>query len=232
MKRKQLERLREELLRERQDLQTRLHESEHDGLAVSMNDSIGELSGYDNHPADVGTELYERGKDIALNEQSEKRLREIDEAIDRMTDGTYGFCAECGREIPYGRLKANPTAKYCIEHQLHDDESNRRSVEEDVLAPPFEKHDFDAGDFTGFDAEDSWQAVEQYGTSNPPDFYREGENYNELGNEPDEHRGATEDIEDVATTDISGTTLKDGSVGVTRNAAYRRLQDEEDAERS
>ena len=122
MKRKQLERLREELLRERQDLQTRLHESEHDGLAVSMNDSIGELSGYDNHPADVGTELYERGKDIALNEQSEKRLREIDEAIDRMTDGTYGFCAECGREIPYGRLKANPTAKYCIEHQLHDDE--------------------------------------------------------------------------------------------------------------
>ena len=46
-----------------------------------MNDAIGELSGYDNHPADVGTELYERGKDIALSGQSEKRLREIDEAI-------------------------------------------------------------------------------------------------------------------------------------------------------
>ena len=46
--------------------------------------------------------------------------------------------------------------------------------------------------------------MEQYGTSNPPDFYREGEHYNELGNEADERRGAVEDIEEVATTDTSG----------------------------
>ncbi|AQS55534.1 TraR/DksA C4-type zinc finger protein [Novibacillus thermophilus] len=232
MKREQLEQLREELLRERQELEARLQESEHGGLAVSMNDAIGELSGYDNHPADVGTELYERGKDIALSEQREKRLREIDEALDRMADGTYGVCAECGREVPYERLKANPAAKYCAEHQPRSDEIDRRPAEEDVLAPPFEKHQFDTGDFTGFDAEDAWQAVEQYGTSNPPDFYREGEHYNELGNEADERRGAVEDIEEVATTDTSGRSLKDGWADVTRNAAYRRLQAEEDAERS
>ena len=106
-------------------------------------------------------------------------------------------------------------------------------VEEDVLAPPFEKHQFDTGDFTGFDAE---ELVASGGTvrhvKSAGFLPGKGEHYNELGNEADEHRGATEDIEEVATTDISGRTFKDGSADVTRNAAYRRLQAEEDAERS
>lgn len=227
-----MEQLRAELIQKQQDIQRRLQENEHYGLEFGMNDSVGEFSGYDNHPADLGTEIYERGKDIALNEESEERLREIDDAIKRMDAGTYGICVECGRDIPIERLQAVPTAKYCIEHQPKDDVSNRRPTEEDVLTPPFEKHNFDNDDYTGFDAEDAWQAVEQYGTSNPPDFYREGENYNELGNEPDERRGAAHDIEEVAVTDITGERLDDGSIDVTRNASYHRLQEEEDAERS
>lgn len=228
----QMEQLRQELMHERQDIQNRLDDNEHYGLGLNMNEAVGEFSGYDNHPADLGTEIYERGKDIALNEESEERLQEIDDALDRMDAGTYGICAKCGRDIPVERLQAVPTAKYCIEHQHNDDVSNRRPAEEDVLAPPFEKHNFDTDDYTGFDAEDAWQQVEQYGTSNPPDFYREGENYNELGNEPDERRGTAEDIEEVAITDITGKRLEDGSIDITRNASYRRLQAEEDAERS
>lgn len=229
----QRERLRVSLLEERRDLQRRLQDNEHYGLEINMNDSVGELSGYDNHPADLGTELYERGKDIALNEQSESRLQEVEAALHRMEAGTYGVCEECGRDIPYERLQANPMVRYCIEHERDDYVSDRRPVEEEVIAPMYEKYNFDGDDSeTEFDAEDAWQAVEQYGTSNPPDFYREGENYNELGNEPDERRGTVEDIEEVTVSDISGKRLEDGSIEVTRNSAYHRMQDEEDAERS
>lgn len=233
VKQEHLIQLRRQLEEEQRDIENRLNENEHYGLKTGMNDSVGELSGYDNHPADLGTEIYERGKDIALNEQSETSLTEIEAALKRMDEGTYGICIECGREIPYERLQAVPTAQYCVEHQPNDDVSNRRPAEEDVLAPPFEKHNFDKDDReTEFDAEDAWQAVEQYGTSNPPDFYREGENYNELGNEPDERRGAVADIEEVAVTDITGERNDDGSIEFTRNSAYDRLQDEEDEERS
>lgn len=199
-----MERLRTSLLKERRNLEKRLQNNEHYGLGTNMNASVGELSGYDNHPADLGTEIYERGKDIALNEQSESRLQEIDEALERMDAGVYGVCDECGRDIPYERLQANPTARYCIEHERDEYVSDRRPAEEDLMAPMYEKHHFDGDDSeTEFDAEDAWQSVEQYGTSNPPDFYREGKNYNELGNDPDERRGVVEDVEDVAVTDQS-----------------------------
>jgi len=67
--------LRNQLLEEKRRLEERLKKTEIYGLEQGMNDSIGELSGYDNHPGDIGTELYERGKDLALNEEDETRLK-------------------------------------------------------------------------------------------------------------------------------------------------------------
>ena len=233
MTEEQLARLRQMLINEKKDIENRMKDNDHYGLQLSMRDSISEFSMYDNHPADIGTEVYERGKDIALNELSETRVEEIDQALARMDEGTYGMCDRCGREIAFERLEAVPTTKYCVEHQPNDDVSHRRSAAEDILSPPFDKHNFDKTDVeTEFDAEDAWQAVEQYGTSNPPDFYREGENYNELGNEPDEQRGYVQDIEAVAVTDLEGNRLEDGAIDFTRNDAYERLQEDEDAERS
>lgn len=227
----QLNKLRNQLLQEQRDIEKHLDDTNHYGLKTNMNDAGGEFTGYDNHPADLGTAMFERGKDVALNEQSETHLREIASALKRMDKGTYGYCAECQREISYDRLQAVPTAKYCIEHQPSDDVSFRRPVEEEVLAPPFGQFDFDEDDDeTQFDAEDAWQAVEQYGTSNPPDFYREGENYNELGIESDERRGAVEDIEQVAVVDSTGNQNDDGSIEFTRNDAYDRLQEQLDEE--
>jgi DnaK suppressor protein len=52
-----------------------------------------------------------------------RELEEVREALQRIEDGKFGKCVECGKPIPLGRLEAIPWAKYCVEHQrLHDSE--------------------------------------------------------------------------------------------------------------
>jgi RNA polymerase-binding transcription factor len=55
-------------------------------------------------------------------------LTQVRAALERLANGTYGKCADCGRQIEPNRLKAIPWTPYCLEDQLrHDDESARRS---------------------------------------------------------------------------------------------------------
>jgi YteA family regulatory protein len=216
--------LRGQLLEEKRRLEERLAGNDHFGMARGMNDSIGELSGYDNHPADIGTELYEREKDLALNEAAEHQLEEIELALLRMEDGTYGRCAVCGEPIPYERLEAVPATAYCKDHQPGGHVSQRRPVEEQVIHPPFGEHFNDRDEErTAYDAEDAWQEVERYGTSNPPDYFREAKSYNELTIDDDEKRGYIDDFEGFTITDAHGNTEE--ITDITHNEAYDRAEE-------
>src|SRR5690625_4274346 len=108
---------------------------DHFGLEISQTDAVGELSSYDNHPADMATELYERGKDIALNEHTEQELEDINEALHAIEEGTYGICKVCSLDIPLERLVAIPTAKTCVEHAEKNTVKRNRPVEEEVYSP-------------------------------------------------------------------------------------------------
>lgn len=222
----QRRKLKQQLLQEKSVLERRLKENRNHGLDQSMNDSIGELSGYDNHPGDIGTELFERGKDQALNQADEHRLREIDQALVRMERGEYGICVVCGREIPVERLEVVPETAYCVEHEPERTVSESRPVEERVIHPPFGEHSYDGRNRTFYDAEDAWQDVERYGTSNPPDMYPEGKNYNELTIDPDENRGYVDDVEKVAVSDLAGRSDQP-LPEITRNGAYDRTVEKE-----
>ncbi|QKG84748.1 yteA family sporulation protein [Kroppenstedtia pulmonis] len=226
MKEEQRNQLRQQLEEERDRLSRKQTRNKNDGMEVGMNDSIGELSGYDNHPADIGTELFERGKDLALNEEDEQRLKDVQDALDRMDTGKYGLCQTCGKEIPFERLEAVPETSYCVEHQPDSHLSNRRPVEEKVLQPPFGQFSNDHKDKNFYDSEDAWQDVERYGTSNPPDYFREGRSYNDLVVDNDEPRGYAEDVENMAIVDIHGRP-DDPLLEFTRNDAYRRKEEEE-----
>ncbi|MCL2321235.1 MAG: TraR/DksA C4-type zinc finger protein [Oscillospiraceae bacterium] len=72
-----------------------------------------ELSYYDNHPADTGSDLYQMEKDIILNSRDEDTLQKIDIALNRMENGTYGFCEICGARIPEERLEIIPYTNIC-----------------------------------------------------------------------------------------------------------------------
>src|SRR5438045_1286554 len=77
----------------------------------------GSAAAYDNHLADTATETYDRELDYSLEENSEHVLADIDAALKRIEDGTYGICTNCGKQIPEERLEARPWATLCIDCQ-------------------------------------------------------------------------------------------------------------------
>ncbi|WP_274363343.1 TraR/DksA C4-type zinc finger protein [Paenibacillus thermotolerans] len=204
----QLTRLRQALLKERDELRGHLRESGKFGMNEPMGAQLGELSLYDNHPGDIGSELFERGKDLALTEVLEHQLEKAEAALARMDKGTYGVCAECGEPIPYERLEALPSADYCMRHVPDDELSYRRPREEQFLRPAM-RSDTDDLDSTMFDGEDAWQIVEAWGNSNSPAMSenRDIDDYNEMKIEVDENEGYVEPIESFLATDIYGNNV-------------------------
>jgi len=61
-------------------------------------------------------EVEEYAADVAVEHTLELRLKDIDDALEKIKKGTYGKCEKCGGEISLERLKANPEARFCIEH--------------------------------------------------------------------------------------------------------------------
>jgi len=66
---------------------------------------------------DIGDEaanMYNKQVLLSLNENERIRLKEVDESLDRIENGTYGICDECGGPISLKRLEVRPVAKYCV----------------------------------------------------------------------------------------------------------------------
>ncbi|TEU11542.1 MAG: conjugal transfer protein TraR [Anaerolineales bacterium] len=75
--------------------------------------------GYGNHMADDATEAFEQAKDLALRQNLERLLKQVEDALKRFETGTYGLCEQCGKEIDPARLKALPYATLCLSCQQH-----------------------------------------------------------------------------------------------------------------
>ena len=74
-------------------------------------DQDGELAHYDQHPADTASDTFEREKDLAILEGLEAELAEIEAALQRLDDGSYGVDEVTGEPIDPARLEALPTAR-------------------------------------------------------------------------------------------------------------------------
>lgn len=199
-----------------------------DLLRSHDHDAMGELSSYDNHPADDATELYEREKDLALYEHTKQELDEINHALHVMELGQYGKCEVCGEKIPLERLQVIPTTTFCIEHTPSQQTSHNRPIEEEVLMPPFGQFDFDdRKESEAYDAEDTWQEVASFGTSeSPSDFIRPPADFEDMYVESEENIGYVEDYENFAAVDITG----ENPVRVYPNTQHELLEDELDEE--
>ena len=87
--------------------------AEHPG---SLDEEVEEISaGSDNHLAETATATLDRELDYSLEGNSEHVLTDIDGALRRIDDGTYGICASCGKQIAEERLEARPWASLCID---------------------------------------------------------------------------------------------------------------------
>ena len=81
-----------------------------DGFVAASRDSNAD----DEHDPEGATIAFERSQVVALRRQAEERLEEIEAALSRVADGTYGTCERCGRPIPAERLELRPAARTCV----------------------------------------------------------------------------------------------------------------------
>lgn len=202
----QVNTLKQNLIDERDSLLTQIKDETEEGyLDGSQLEATGDLSSYDNHPADSGTELYERTKYMAIDGHNEEQINKIDRALNAIDEGTYGKCAECGGEIPFERLEAIPYTLYCVDHTPENSPSADRPAEEDVLELT---HNTDFGRRQNEEMEDnenSFNDVAQFGTSETPsDFSNNEEDYNKLYIDQESEGGFTEEYESFSATDIEG----------------------------
>jgi RNA polymerase-binding transcription factor DksA len=106
-----------ELLRDRERLKGELagmeqsHSISGELFDADMQDSV------DQHPADEGSEMFEREKNLTIRRTREIQVADIDAALQKFEDGTYGICEICGKPIPEARLRAYPAATHDVECQ-------------------------------------------------------------------------------------------------------------------
>ena len=211
---KQIKDLKEELLTQKEQLQQRIKNDEETVTKRGQTEFSGEISSYDNHPADLGTELFDKERYQAINDHGEEEIEKIEAALEAIEEGTYGVCKECGQEIPYERLEVVPSTLYCVEHtpeqKINEDVFNEyRPAEEDILIPSkgdnFEnRRHIDKEDRNAV-KEDTFGEVAQFGTSDTPaDYQHNRTSYNDLYDTEDETETFPEDYEGYAANDIEG----------------------------
>lgn len=106
----------EMLLEKRGEILRNVSEIEEETLRKSRLDASGDLSSMPIHMADLGSDNYEQEFALGLMDSERRLLREIDDALQRIEDGIYGICEGTGKPIPKARLKAQPWARYCVDH--------------------------------------------------------------------------------------------------------------------
>ena len=95
------------LEKQREILISQIQHLEDDALK-NIQESSGDLSSHTLHIADLATDNYNRDFSIGLVSSEEDLLRQINDALKRIKEGTYGYCSECQKKLPEKRLKAMP----------------------------------------------------------------------------------------------------------------------------
>ena len=98
-----------------------------DGLTTDTEgESFDALTTSSQHPADLGTETFDRERDLSILEQVEGELSDIELAMVRLEKGTYGVCERCGGSIEDERLEARPEARLCLKDQQAAERDSHR----------------------------------------------------------------------------------------------------------
>jgi YteA family regulatory protein len=185
----------EELLNKEKEKRENSLEDERTGLGIELRDLTGELSSYDNHPGDLGSETFEAEKNFSFRTRDKFLLSEVEVALHKIAEGNYGLCEICHGEIDKDRLEARPYSRLCIHcendmEQKIDDEEKGRPIEEQSLFPPFGRSftDNSVKDKVEFDGEDTWEAVNEYNVRMSDNEFGEG----------DEDIGYVENVEQIS----------------------------------
>ncbi|HKV43222.1 MAG TPA: TraR/DksA C4-type zinc finger protein [bacterium] len=101
------------LLEERKRLRAELTEMEEHQVKTEEK-PIADVAGYEDDLVDVATETFEREKELAISSNVQGMLEMVEEALQRLHNGTYGICVGCRKPIDGNRLRAIPYTRLCI----------------------------------------------------------------------------------------------------------------------
>ena len=113
MNKKRLAAFKKMLLEQKAVLEKQFKELEEGNFHSSQSEFTGELP-FDEDYAASGTHTFERERDLSLSENIRDLLEQVNHALERIEEGTYGICEMCGQPIPEERLEALPYANRCI----------------------------------------------------------------------------------------------------------------------
>ncbi|NLZ47340.1 MAG: yteA family sporulation protein [Clostridiales bacterium] len=178
MDKKSLDYYKRKLLAERESARKFILQLKDNDMTEGLFETSSELSFYDNHPADLASEMETMEKGRVFREHEVSIIKKIDDALKNIDNGTYGICKRCGKPIPAERLEFLPYAENCVkcQNELTSRAANNNSarpVEEEVLGYPFGYGYNDHTDEIGFDAEDSYQSVSSFNKIPFTDEYHE-----------------------------------------------------------
>jgi RNA polymerase-binding protein DksA len=114
MSKAEVEHFRRRLLAMKKRLGGTLSDLEEEALRPVSGETAGGLSNVPIHPADAAGDLYPEEVALDLLENEQRLFVEVEDALKRIEEGTYGRCEECGQEIPIKRLEAVPYAHDCL----------------------------------------------------------------------------------------------------------------------
>lgn len=116
-----LQSLEKKLLAERDELARELTEFERQARRSA--DSAQKETALDEDYADLGTSTFERERDLSLQQNLQDLVDQVERALERIQEGTYGTCESCGKGIEVARLRALPYASLCIECKRREEAS-------------------------------------------------------------------------------------------------------------
>lgn len=188
---------RRRLIEEKEKLLDTINKMKNSVEFGAMDEYYTELSAYDNHPADLGTEMFMMEHDKGLRDKLNDTLYKIETSLEAIDRGEYGICEVCGKKIDKERLDLIPYVKLCLDCSKKrislEDKMDFRPEEEDSISP-FSNYD-DGKDLNAFDREDTYQEVARYNKiSNDPS----ASTGDLLGVIDDEDSGVVEEVENIS----------------------------------
>lgn len=176
-------------------------------MKESTIEAANELSNYDNHPGDLGSEVYEKEHNEALKNNQKLKLKEIEEALKNIDTDRYGICKECGKEISEERLEIIPETHLCINCANEKSETNRvrnsdpdlkRPTEEKAISAPLGRKYLNKQEDDEHEGMDQFHDVEKYGSSDGPQDMGGYKDYKDFYTNKKDRQGEVEDTDNIS----------------------------------
>lgn len=162
--------------------------------------SPAELSNYDNHPAEIASELFQVEMNTALKVHEENILQQIKSALGRIEDGSFGQCVRCGTSIPPERLEIMPYTEMCIQcetQEENDPKRRRRPNEEKILDAPLGRKYLNSQEDDEHEGMDQFYDLMKYGSSDSPQDLGGYHDYEEYYTNEDDRQGIVDDMDRI-----------------------------------